>query len=91
MKDIHKRGRFYTSRQSVMFGSAEFAEVLSRLSFVPLRVELLAHVDKFEYIGISPAFRALETGERIPKYTINLHHPDDGGDMSVYVTESTND
>lgn len=68
-------GKFYVPTRMVMDGNV--AEVLSYMGFVPIRVEHLAHEQKFEYIGLSHIFEPIEEGFNVPEYTIQIDvHPD---------------
>ena len=76
-----RQGKLYLPYDLVMgkgsLAAPPFASILAKLAFVPLRVELLAYSDTFEYIGYSPMFSALADGHQIPTYVVVVMLPSD--------------
>jgi len=65
--------------------SGEIAPTLAKMEFVPLRVECISHMDKFEFVGISKLFEYTKLGEMIPEYDVLVN--DLGLDISVSVSK----
>lgn len=76
-------GKFYISSQIVFADNA--AEIFQALNFVPLRAELLAATDQFEYVGISDKFDLLSPGHIVPQYELATT-ADEDDNLSVVVT-----
>ena len=77
-----KMGKFYVSYEAV--DSGRIAPALTKMQFVPFRVELLAYADKFEYIGTSPLFKEHDPGTVISEYNIIIN--DLGPEITVSAT-----
>lgn len=68
---IDKRiGKFYVTMDYASKMETSLRTVLSKLEFVPLRVECLYHKQQFEYIGTSPLFSWVGEGVESPTYDI---------------------
>ena len=76
-----RQGKLYLPYDLVMgkgpLAAPPFVSILAKLAFVPLRVELLAYSDTFEYVGYSPMFSALADGYQTPTYVIVVTLPSD--------------
>ena len=73
-------GRFVAS--SALISHESWPDILEKLSFVPVRVELCYGLPApvFEYIGFSPCFRELEQSENTQVYTLQIW-TNDAGDI----------
>ncbi len=67
---IRNKGKFYISFDSIDEDINKIAEVLSKMQFVPLKVEALYGEDRFGYSGYSPLFEEVPTGEMMPFYDV---------------------
>ncbi len=65
-----KIGKFYIDRETIMNNQPLAAEIFRQLSFIPIRTELLAYLDKFEYYGFSPVFDEVENDIMAPDYEV---------------------
>ena len=66
-------GKFYIESSKLHLMSAENqAEIFKQLSFVPLRVELLGYMQKYEYIGISRKFKDIPMGSLPTLYKLEI-------------------
>lgn len=65
-------GRFFVSRESVE--SASISGILTALQFIPLRVEYIYALNKFEYVGYSSKFNPVDAEVEVPLYDIKVHH-----------------
>lgn len=61
-------GKLYVDAKIIE--SKEFANALALLKFVPVRVEMLWYINRFEYIGYSELFKPLRRGAITPTYEI---------------------
>ena len=61
-------GRFYVTEELIDSGDA--SKLFVRLDFVPLRAEALPYKGVYSYVGISPMFRVVAEGNKIPRYSI---------------------
>ena len=57
----------------------EVSDILSKIKFVPFRVEHLYHVREFELIGHSPFFDKIEDYERAPEYNLVISRSEEYG------------
>ena len=73
------------TRQAVLDNKdGQITQCFKLMGFVPLRVELLAHRDDFEYIGFSELFDDIPPGTIYPQYDINTTcDVDDAGVVTV--------
>lgn len=76
-------GKFYITQDFVEDGSEWVAKMLSRMQFVPLRVEALSYRGVYEYIGISKLFEDILCGAITPEYNIQISHDIDTDEISV--------
>lgn len=63
-----RAGKFYVSHD--MINEGQLCEILYKMRFIPYRVEYLAYMDQFEYIGTSPTFEDLNMGWQVPEYKL---------------------
>lgn len=80
-------GRFYVASAVVEETPEMFAEMLSLLKLIPVRVEHLWHRNAFEYVAISERFREVPNAEMIPEYNIKIEVDDLGHLRCVTVEE----
>lgn len=76
-EDVNKCnvGKFTVTSGVVMHSPDQFAEVLSMLEFVPLRVEHMVAHNNFEYEGLSPLFdevKPVGSCYAVPHYNIDM-------------------
>lgn len=57
----------------------ELSDVLSKIKFVPFRVEHLYHVRELELIGHSPFFDEIGDFERSPEYNLIISRSEEYG------------
>jgi hypothetical protein len=79
--EYRRIGKFYVPIS--MTRQENFALILAKLQFVPLRVECLYYADKFEYIGTSPLFDEAERGILVPEYTVTVNEENEEVTVSV--------
>ena len=79
-------GKFYVTRDLIVRDQEEIAEMFSQLRFIPVRVEMLFHINSLEYIGFSYLFKEIEEGLDTPEYNI-ITTQDDEGILNVEVKE----
>lgn len=70
----HKVGKFYITSNflETPSGIESISNILSKMQFVPTKVDFLYNEEKFEYIGISPLFNERKLGMYIPEYVIDI-------------------
>jgi hypothetical protein len=61
--------------------------MLAKMKFVPTRVEYMAHLGAFEYIGMSPLFDAVDAGSLAPEYVLEVSKDKHGVIVSVHVSK----
>ena len=84
----HRRqGTFELTMEFVEGHPSTAAAVLARLECVPVRVELLFDRLVFAYTAISPLFRVVAFGERVPTYRLTFKTDKAGELTGVEVTE----
>lgn len=76
-------GRFKIDEQEVRDNPDRVALVLSFISAVPVRVEMLFAERKLAFVALSPKFEELEPGSQIPEYALGVTEA--GGLTSVVV------
>ena len=81
--EYRRIGKFYVPIS--MTRQENFASILAKMRFVPLRVECLYYAGKFEYIGTSPLFDEVEQATMTPEYTVTVNEEND--DMTVSVAK----
>jgi hypothetical protein len=80
-----RMGRFLISDQLMHKIEFELVETFKKLGFIPFRVEHNYAEAVFEMCGVSPLFREVELGERIPFYNILVEKND--SELTVSVKE----
>ena len=66
--ETYRLGKFYVTISAIK--EPAIVEVLKQLEFIPYRVEFLASLDEFEYVGTSIKFVEIEKGSTLPEYRI---------------------
>ena len=79
-------GRIYISQELL---DPQLVEVFYLMKFLPCRVEYLFEFEDYHYIGYSPLFRVLSTGESIPEYTLTVTNDTAGRPIKAIVVETT--
>ena len=82
-RKMKRAGKFFLTTKTGTGAIA--AEIFAGLGFVPYRVEYLAMLDKFEYIGESHLFEPIAKGEIAPEYEITVSESEDPNDDSIIV------
>jgi hypothetical protein len=62
--------------------------LLTKLQFVPMRVEYLHHSGKYELAGISPEFEPIYTGIETPTYDLGFTTDEDGYLIEISLTKA---
>lgn len=83
---MRRMGKFYVPHE--VLDEGKLCEILYKMRFVPYRVEFLAHIDQFEYIGTSPVFEDLEFGAKAPIYKILIDLDQWGEIMAVQAVQT---
>ena len=71
-----RMGKFYLEHFFIDAPESLAGKMLARMEFVPWRVEYLAHMDRFEYIGTSPRFALVDKGNAVPQYIVSPYERD---------------
>ncbi len=66
-----RRGQILIPRELYELG--EVVEALAKIKFVPLKIELDQSTMRYELIGVSPEFAALQPGFICPPYTLKIN------------------
>ena len=69
-------GKFYLEYFFIDAPESMAGEMFAAMQFVPWRVEYLAHMDQFEYIGTSPRFGLVDKGKAVPEYIVSAYEQD---------------
>lgn len=69
-------GKFYPTFSFVEQGG--MAPILSKMAFVPLRVEALPYRGAYEFVGTSPLFEEVDAAEAVPEYTLEITRRENG-------------
>jgi hypothetical protein len=73
-------GRFFATHAIVY--SEAMPKILAKMEFVPLRVEYMEYMRRFEFIGLSPMFEEKPDGYVPKTYTMTITEAlDDEGSM----------
>jgi len=64
-------GKFYVTMDII--NESNLPEILYKMKFIPYKVEYLAMKDKFLYEGVSPLFKEIESGVKIPFYDVIIN------------------
>jgi len=88
MTELKERriGKFYVAQRAVY--GASIPQVLARMQFVPLRVDMLADIPVYRYIGMSPMFDETIEGCAGKHYTVDADINKLGLVTDVCVTET---
>jgi hypothetical protein len=65
-------GAMYFNIKDVETNPEQFAAVLARISFMPLRVECRLDMNQLEVIGLSNKFKRIGPNEQTPCYTLKI-------------------
>ncbi len=71
MKD--RIGKFLISGSTMREEEFEvLSTVLNKLKFIPLSVSHIGYLDIYEYVGVSPLFDPIKSGNKIFEYSIEI-------------------
>jgi len=77
----NRMGRFMLDRDFLLDFPESVADIINGMRFVPVRAELLFHVNKIEYIGMSPMFKLVEDGDGYKNYELDIREEKVGDDQ----------